>query len=517
MANLTRFQSILFSDNLLACRRFVACRAVLIAVVLLTAYLQITSAQPSGLRLLASNPKTTTTISQHGITWSFDEPVHYGRFVNGDYWVIGPVTVTSVDPEPTTVNGNAVHGSMINPEQGGMQGYDSRGARYSSGARVSFPVTIEYDASLISSISRNTDDTSPHQARAILDHQAVLTVLMEEPPENAFRPVIAGADKTIRYTYEDIRWDKLPNLSTSELSETADVSYWAGRFERLWATHGSGINWPSVIAYHNYGNDGYHQYVARTLMAGAVVIASDLGEGTQAKEDLVVNYIQVGLEWHNALDSGLSSWYHWFFPPVFAGEMLGDDDVRNIYKNEEVAREYHGTIRHGVSKPRVYFGADQAPFVSDSLPTSNVAGDLPLGKTLDESTPWPGEQDTFTGYYARTGRRPVFKNNGPGLGELHPDEWDDLPWNRPWTYIRMHSVAIPGFTLAALAFDVTDAIGPHSEAYVAYARRWMFETGDILNDSHVPGDLENSTHPVATTRNSFVDAMWHKHEENLYD
>lgn len=537
MANLPRLSLTAFFSNASVCKRRTDYKAVLIAVVLLASHLQMVGAQPSGLRIQFSSDGTTTTISQHGITWHFDRPARYGRFINGDYWVLGPVTVTSVDPQPTTVNGNAVHGSMINPEQGGSQGYDERGANYDESVRVSFPVTIDYDASLISSISRNTDDTSPHQARAILDHQSVLTVLMEEPPADAFRPWLPGDDKTIRYTGSDIRWDRLPNISTEGIDEPSDdsalyvshgtqpqrtIESLRDRFERPWNMTGSGINWPSVIAYHNFGSDGYHQYVARTLASGAVAVASDLGEGTQAKTDLVINYIQVSLEYYAAQLHGLNHRYNWFFPTVFAGIMLDDDDIRNLYKDENYSRrEYHGTTGHNRTKGFVYFGADQALFTSDILPILNVAEDVMLGATYT----WEGEeeQDTFTGYYARTGRRAVFWNFGPGVEEVHPSEMGDLPSNAPWVYKRMHSVAIPGFTLAGWAFgvlDINDAsiIGVHGDAYVAYARRWMYETEEIYLDSHILDHSSSpfSIHPVQTTRNAFINAMWEKHEEDIY-
>jgi hypothetical protein len=38
------------------------------------------------------------SVSQYGITWTFDKPARVGQFVNGDYYVLGPVTVASVDP-----------------------------------------------------------------------------------------------------------------------------------------------------------------------------------------------------------------------------------------------------------------------------------------------------------------------------------------------------------------------------------------------------------------------------------
>ena len=50
-------------------------------------------------------PAETTegsTITHNGITWTFSKTVTYGRFVTGDYWVVGPVTVEEVSPSPRT-------------------------------------------------------------------------------------------------------------------------------------------------------------------------------------------------------------------------------------------------------------------------------------------------------------------------------------------------------------------------------------------------------------------------------
>ena len=40
------------------------------------------------------------TVSQFGITWTFDKPVRIGQFANGDYYVVGSATVTNIDPKP---------------------------------------------------------------------------------------------------------------------------------------------------------------------------------------------------------------------------------------------------------------------------------------------------------------------------------------------------------------------------------------------------------------------------------
>ena len=50
------------------------------------------------------------TITQYGITWTFDKPHTVGKFVTGDYWVLGPVTVVSVSPAPQPAPAQSVSG-----------------------------------------------------------------------------------------------------------------------------------------------------------------------------------------------------------------------------------------------------------------------------------------------------------------------------------------------------------------------------------------------------------------------
>ena len=43
------------------------------------------------------------SVSQYGMTWTFDKPARVGQFVNGDFYVVGPVTVTESPPSLSTV------------------------------------------------------------------------------------------------------------------------------------------------------------------------------------------------------------------------------------------------------------------------------------------------------------------------------------------------------------------------------------------------------------------------------
>ncbi|MFH1801978.1 MAG: LamG domain-containing protein [archaeon] len=48
-----------------------------------------------------SRTATCASISQFGVTWTFDQPYPCGQFVNGDWWVVGPVNIIDIDPIPT--------------------------------------------------------------------------------------------------------------------------------------------------------------------------------------------------------------------------------------------------------------------------------------------------------------------------------------------------------------------------------------------------------------------------------
>ena len=117
-----------------------------------------------------------TEITQYGITWTLDKPARAGQFVNGDWWVVGPVVVRSVSPAPGKAAadekvdirrdqwGNTSlrdddrmrNGSMIILKAGANQGYDSRSGTYRPESSVTFPVRLNVNRSLVSAISHRS-------------------------------------------------------------------------------------------------------------------------------------------------------------------------------------------------------------------------------------------------------------------------------------------------------------------------------------------------------------------------
>ena len=90
--------------------------------------------------------------TQYGIPWTFAKPVPAGRFVTGDWWVVGPVTVDRVTPAPTADR----HGSVVNPPAGSTQGYDARIAGFDASLRGTFPLKLVPGESLVSTASVDT-------------------------------------------------------------------------------------------------------------------------------------------------------------------------------------------------------------------------------------------------------------------------------------------------------------------------------------------------------------------------
>jgi len=67
-----------------------------------------------------------TSISKDGVTWTFSAPVLAGQFVTGDYWIVGPATVTAISPAPTNAT-PFLNGSVVNlPTSNGKSPFDSR-------------------------------------------------------------------------------------------------------------------------------------------------------------------------------------------------------------------------------------------------------------------------------------------------------------------------------------------------------------------------------------------------------
>ena len=321
----------------------------------------------------SANVADRQEVSQYGITWKFDKPVKSGRFITGDWWVIGPVNVVSVTPAQgpapaddsmnipkdgfgvsMLANDNQMrNGSMVLPDGEIMeQGYDSRGLGYDPSTSIKFPYNLDVDRSMISSESHKTlpNDNFCHKimwtkekkSNSPLKTVAVLTCLTEVPAEDAFRPAYAGK-KTI-YREKDLKYEKL--LRLKPVGKEPEWDDFERYFQRVWLDkHSWSFN--GVVPTENqvgYGREG-----ARLgSMAGLLL---NLDVPNEKKRNLLIGFVQRGIDLCGLVESGMIwsadgghfSGRKW--PILFAGIMLDNENMRNIVLTvpfQEDQQTYYG-------------------------------------------------------------------------------------------------------------------------------------------------------------------------------
>ena len=196
-----------------------------------------------------SSPGSTGTVSsvtKDGITWTFSQPAPVGQFVNGDYYVVGPVTITAIDPAPTTASPYE-NGSVLNlPTANSKSGFDSRlndgtdeSWWFDASLRSYPPINLKPGDALVSTISLAQIHSLPEVMRATdmsvspVASASVLTVVSSAPSADAFRPSYCDRKQTI-YHANSLQRNLLPSLAPPNPSETPPLSQFEDWYRRPW-------------------------------------------------------------------------------------------------------------------------------------------------------------------------------------------------------------------------------------------------------------------------------------------
>ena len=425
------------------------------------------------------------SVSQYGITWTFDRAVPVGRFVTGDYYVVGEVTVVSVSPSPQGAGADFRNGSMLNPPVHTRSGYDGRftgPSTFEQELAATFPLSMSPGDSLVSTVSVEEYEQNkvlPNPTRSTetspLRSAAVLTVLAEPVPADTFRPGYADLEKDRLYRARDIQWDKLPRL---ELTEDAPSMEEVTRmFERPWLDHVYG--WSSRRVHPIENMPGYGREVGRAVSLGGLMLLGDFSNEEKAK--LAQGMIQVGIDnWAIARRGGGWPAQGGFgngrkLPIVLAAVLLQDDEMLDIAGNA----------------PDAVYGEDQHTEFGES---------------------WTGASVRFTGQYPDVGDRQI--DRGP-YEHLRPADW---PGNRPTmseSYRRCcTSVSWVGQALVVRLLEAEDVWG--HDAFFAFVDRWMTEDDEAFLDEIEEAHGSRPGIPQGTTMfDPFVDAMWARYRETV--
>ena len=420
-----------------------------------------------------------TSVSQYGITWTFDQAMPCGQFVNGDWYVVGGANVIAISPAPTPGR----DGSVLNlTTNAGKTGFDDRleAGRYDASYDVYPTVSLTPGDALISSVSVETVGTIPNMLRPA-DHSAnpiqtaaILTCMAAEVPADTFRPSYCDRDHSNLYQAGDLQRSLLPNLPRDGITMrhemgSLSMSIATDWFQRPWVdtiTYGFAAPMENMPV---YGRE-----VARAAGIGSLMLCTDYSQAE--KEQLLVNMVQVGIDlWGIAEAGGHPGWYahgghnsgrKWLIS--FAGMMLGDANMA-------------------------------AP--SQTYPDLALQEDM---QTMYDNC-WTGANTVYAGHFGSEGH-PSHPDWGP-YEHLYPSDW---PGDIGESYRRCcTSIAWVGEALAARMLGAMDEWD--HQAFFDYVDRWMTEDDSnhiqiILAERGV--DYSASWARQGQTWDPFVQGMW---------
>jgi len=449
------------------------------------------------------------SVLQYGITWTFDKPVRVGQFINGDWYIVGPATVKAIDPKPLygaqiprreldhmdkerTEEHRVRNSFMLNPPAQMKVAYDSGVRNWFDPALIQkLPVTMKAGDALVSTISmpkglvlhaqlrnkieRGVDDSSPIRTAA------VLTCVAEPQPADAFRPGFCDRKQVI-YLARNLKRDLLPAAAATP--SIPKVEQYIRFTQRPWVgTCFFGFEEP-VENMPQYGLE-----YGRVSGISALLLCTNLKP--EQKEPLLVNFVQVGIDLGGMIRAGHPGWACWGghgsgrkTPIVFAGLLLGDEELANINK----------------SLPKVSFGEDEQTAYGDG---------------------WTGAKVVFTGHSGIDAVTGVGRDRGRGNAwgpyeHTHPSTWKQ-DQNTSEAYRRTSSTV--GWPAQALAMRLMRAEKAwNHDAFFDYADRWMHEDdAEFIRIIKEKTGKDYSPEWARQTKvwDAFVNEMWAKHRLTL--
>lgn len=498
-----------------------------------------------------------SSVTQYGITWTFDTDYAVGQFVNDDYFVVensagSGVNVIDIDPESVDSSGRYINGSVVNQDGGvSVSGLDSAYSdRYSHtlnaayGVSAGSPLSLAADESLLSCISR-----VPNDGDDIITDAAVLTVLSETPDATAFRPSYCGPTKTL-YLMSSVTQAKKDSLSA--LSTVGTAPAWSEsetNVARPWIDFA-----PSWSRRQVHGMPYTANYGRETSQHTGAVMLMLLRSGVpySTKETTLIGFIQRGIDlygaWKDAYDNGRDNPYYAngahsagrLLAILFAGYMLGDSDIMNASVLANAVggandKFHENNQTEHVPSARVtmtHNGFSQGMY-DDMVAENNSAwtqfqSDYPTIAALAGSGTW--NADHRSSYYQ------PYEPEQVGMPEWHARAGDSNEGNASFSriYRTVSADTWHGQALAALVLGLDT--NWDQDAYFDYVHRHMtiartgtdpfrtligYESLSIYGESTFDTTWDRywpapGVSAPANSMSEWVDAMWDEHWDTYY-
>ena len=246
----------------------------------------------------ASTARLRDRLQRNGVTWQLRRGARAGRYVNGDWWVVGPVELVAITPRCVRSDARVQNGAMINPDPTRPhQGYDSAlaGSAAHSGYRDALNVALEVSAArplrlapgdtLVSTVSHEAAGQLPQ-----LERCALLTVVATPPPPRSFRPPYCGFDKRARWSADDLDLTVLAQLPPVPGAPTPREL--VAQLEHTWLDHLPGYQRRFLHPSRNMPD--YGREIADLVGTAALTLNLDIA--AHDKRALLVALVQLGVD-----------------------------------------------------------------------------------------------------------------------------------------------------------------------------------------------------------------------------
>jgi hypothetical protein len=357
-----------------------------------------------------------SSLTKDGITWTFSQAVPVGQYVTGDYYVVGPVTVTGISPMPQTTS-PYMNGSVKNLPTLGMSSFDQRlndgvdqSWYFKPDARLYPPFTLKPGDALVSSISVAQTHmqpiafgSGPDVNISPIQSMSVLTVVSSAPLSDAFRPSYCDRAQK-HYFAHNVDRSLLPSLAPPNPNNVPPLSTYANWFRRPWIDV-TFFLWDVPGEYM----PSYGQNIA--FVEGYAALLLTLNFPASEKVDLTNGLLQRGIDLYGCLQAGVR-WPAWGgygqgrkLPIELAGALFGDtslqrvsdtfpnsfgDDMQTVYVNH-----IPGGYTQAWQGAKVIYGGHRGVNADGTTvdPTSFNAGAGPYEQLQPSQWPvWSGEQ-----------------------------------------------------------------------------------------------------------------------------
>ena len=295
-------------------------------------------------------------ITQYGVTWTFTASIQAGRFLTGDWWVVGPVTLKSITPAPAPGR----HGSVVNPPAGRSQGYDDRISGFDASLAIKLPLALKPGDSLVTTASvpkigvKTPDTVRGQYCRGPLRTAVVLTCVKSPPPAGAFRPGYVGKWKK-QFTASQLTRDALPKLKAPKT--VPDAKPYERYLQRIWLDHMR--QWSNRKMHPLENMPDYGREITNIVSDVALLLCLD--DPDKKHETLLLQFVQKGIDYYATARSDNDLWIAngghnsgRKYPILFAALMLGDKDMPAVRATfQEDQQTYYGP-RFGRAKEAIW-------------------------------------------------------------------------------------------------------------------------------------------------------------------